>query len=136
MNEQQFREVFTRFLNGYWGAFHELLEAESVNRDRLAGSLLANVIDQHRQFAAICPAETRMAVDGLGRLWREVNDHRVNVPDDPLTAEQVVRARSRFEAIYDRLFDLGRRFPAARAAVLQSAAHAVPGAPLRADAAS
>jgi hypothetical protein len=72
----------------------------------------------------------------LGLLWRRVVDHRENVPDDPLTAEQVRAARGEFSAIHDAFVRLGRRFPAVLERVLARAVHGTPVEPLRADAAS
>jgi hypothetical protein len=135
MDEQRYRTVFAQFLNGYWGAFHELLEAESVTPARLAGSLFDHVVEQHRQFAETCPPELMTPVETLGRLWQGIRDHRVIVPDDPVTPQQVREALGQFQAIYDGLFALGRGFPGPRAEVLSDARHAHPRAPLRADAA-
>jgi hypothetical protein len=135
MDERQFEAVFAQFLNGYWGAFHELIEAESVKPERLANSLLQAVVDQHAAFAASCPAFARQSVDALDRFWQQVLDHRVRVPDAPLTAEQLRLAHRELAAIYDVLMGLGRRFPEARGRVLARAVHGTPAAPLRADAA-
>jgi len=135
MNEERYRGVFGQFLNGYWGAFHELLEAESVMSTRLAGSLFNRVTEQHKQFAGVCPATVTSTVETLGRFWRRIGDHRVVVPDEPLTPQQVREAMEQFRTIYDRLFALGTRFATARTDVLAHARHSHPRAPLRADAA-
>jgi hypothetical protein len=135
MDEQRYRDVFAHFLNGYWGAFHELLEAESVTSTRLAGSLFNRVTEQHKQFADVCPPAAMAMVESLGRFWRYIADHRVIVPDEPLTHGQIREAMDQFQMIYDRLFALGRKFPAARSDVLACAQHSHPRAPLRADAA-
>lgn len=135
MSERQFEDLFTQFLNGYWGAFHELLEAQSIRPDRLAESLFQDVIDQHSVFAAARPEEAAPATDALGRLWREVIDRRRSVPDAPLTADQVRQALEEFTAIYEVLLAVGHRYPLARANALKRALHATPKAPLRADAA-
>lgn len=136
MTEREFEDVFTRFLNGYWGAFHELLEAESVKPERLATSLVQKVVNEHAWFATVCPGEAKEAVEVLGQLWRQFGEHRERVPDDPLGATQVRQALSRFGAIYDALFTLGQPYSAVRARVVERATHATPRAPLRADAAS
>lgn len=135
MNTHLYEELFSQFLNGYWGAFHELLETESVKRDRLAYSLFRDVVEQHARFAAVCPPEAAAPLDVLGRLWHEVADHRVNVPDAPLTGEQVDRARRGFSALYDALLAVGQYYPAVRTRVIEGAVHATPRTPLRVDAA-
>jgi hypothetical protein len=136
MDERQFEDVFRRFLDGYWGAFHELIEAESVRPDRLASFLFLRVVDQHARFAAVAPDPVKRNVDALGRLWRQVLDHRRIVPDGALTAEQVHQALGQFSTIYDRLCALGRHHATVRDSIEKRAAHATPRAPLRADAAS
>jgi hypothetical protein len=135
MNRDRYRMAFARFLNDYWGAFHELLEAESVTRARLATSVFDRVVHEHRAFAAICPAVMAPHVDSLGRLWQRLADHRLVVPDDPLNPGQIREALGHFRAIYDGLLNLGGSSPDIRTEVLSLARHAHPRAPLRADAA-
>jgi hypothetical protein len=136
MTSPQFESLFRQFLEDYWGVFHELLEAESVKPDRVASSRFLPVVDQHARFAAVSPDQIRPHVDALGRLWRQVLDHRRIVPDAPLTAEQVHLAMGEFSAIYDKLCVLGQRHRLVRDSVVRQAPHATPRAPLRADAAS
>jgi hypothetical protein len=131
MDDARYTQVFEQFLNGYWGAFHELLEAESVMPTRLAASLFDQVVDQHRRFARVSPPELDQHMDGLDTLWQQVSDHRRRIPDDPLTAAQLHEALDRFRSMYDRLLALGSS--AAAADVLAHARHAHPRAPLRAD---
>jgi len=136
MDERRFQQTFTQFLNDYWGAFHELLEAESVTPARLADSLFQRVLDEHTKFVSVCPEPAKAATETLGALWRQVADHRQIVPDDPLSADQVRRALEAFRAAYDQLHELGRRYPAVRTRVLKHALHSTPKKPLRPDAAS
>jgi hypothetical protein len=135
MDQDRYRTALATFLNGYWGAFHELLEAESVTRARLATSLFDRVVREHHAFAVICPPGVSPHVEALGRLWQRVGDHRVIVPDEPLNLEQVREALGHFRAIYDGLLDLGGAFPDIRTEVVSRARHAHPRAALRADAA-
>lgn len=136
MTDRGFRALFGQFLNGYWGAFHEVVEAQSVKPERLATSLVENLIEQHHQFVfAGLPSAVKERLDALGRLWQQVQEHREFVPDAPLSAEQVHGALREFQAMYDVLVLLGKDFPATRADVLAHAVHADPRAPLRADAA-
>jgi hypothetical protein len=136
MTTRQFEDLFAQFLNGYWGAFHELLEAESVRGDRLARSFFQDVVDAHRRFAAVCPPEAKAAMDALDRVWRQAIDQRRSVPDAPLTAAQLHQALSEFSAIHDALVALGARHAGARDRVLARAPHGTPKGPIRVDAAS
>ena len=136
MDERRYERTFTQFLNDYWGAFHELLEAESVTPARLADSLFQRVLEEHTRFVPVCPEAASEAAETLGALWRQAADHRQIVPDDPLSADQVRRALEAFRTAYDQLYELGRRHPAVRARVLKQAVHSTPAKPLRPDAAS
>jgi hypothetical protein len=135
VDETQYGTTFELFLNGYWGAFHEVLEAQSVMPDRLSGSLLNDLVEAHRRFASASHGKAQSAVEALGRLWSQVEERRTYVPDRPLTPEQIARAREQFVEIHDELFLLGKAFPAVRADVLARALHGSPRDPLRVDAA-
>ena len=132
----RFEEIFTQFLNGYWGAFHELLEAESIRPDRLAAYLFDDVMNEHRRFAAVCPADAQAAVSALDRLWQQVSDHRRGFPDGPLTKRQIREALGEFRTIHGVLVAIGRRVPAVRDRVLALAPHGTPAGPLHVDVAS
>ena len=134
MNSKKYRESLKQFLNNYWGAFHEVLEAQSVMPSRLSGSLFADLLEEHRRFARTFPGVARSSVDELERLWTRVEEHRTIVPDAPLSPEQILWAREHFEEIYDALFALGDPFELLRAEVLAMARHGSPKEPLRADA--
>ena len=134
MTETRYANVFTQFLNEYWGAFHEVLEAQSVNPHHLAPPLFDALAAAHRRFAGrggFC----RPAVDVLGALWNVVAERRRTNPDAPLSAREIQYARAQFEAIHDALMARGKLFPMAAADALGQARHANPRAPLRADAA-
>ena len=134
MNSKRYRQTLTDFLNNYWGAFHEVLEAQSVMPSRLSGSLFGDLVDEHRHFASRFRRFARPEVDSLERLWKQVEDHRLVAPDAPLSSEQIHEARSCFEKIYDALYALGEPFYGLRADVLAAARHGSPREPLRADA--
>jgi hypothetical protein len=51
MDEATYRQLFEQFLHRYWGAFHEVLEAQSVTPSRLAGSLFSALRNEHDAFA-------------------------------------------------------------------------------------
>jgi hypothetical protein len=136
MDRNSYRRVFTQFLNGYWGAFHEVLEAQSVNRHMLAGSLYNALVDEHRRFAAAYDGRVPdPSVVILGRLWQHITARREVTADAPLSAHEVAHARKQFELLYDTLIAYGRAFPDVRAEVLSHPVHSTPTAPLRADAA-
>jgi hypothetical protein len=135
MNERTYRRVFRQFLNDYWGAFHELLEAQSVNPKMLAGSLFDAVIAAHRRFVAVADGFDS-PVNRLDRLWRRVAEHRTATPDAPLTAREVTHARAQFEAIYDGLEARGTLYPLASKTVHDGAVHGTPRTRLRPDAAA
>ena len=134
MTETRYANVFTEFLNEYWGAFHEVLEAQSVNPHHLAPALFDALTAAHGRFAR---GDTlgRPAIDILGALWDVVAVRRRTSPHSPLSAREILYARAQFEAIYDALMARGRLFPRAAADALVHARRAHPRAPLRADAA-
>jgi hypothetical protein len=135
MNERTYRRVFAQFLNDYWGAFHEVLEAQSVNPRMLAGSLFDAMILAHRRFAAVGDG-FGPPVERLDRLWQAVAEHRDATPDAPLTAREVAHAREQFEAIYDGLAARGTLYPLAAKKVHDGAVHGTPRTPLRPDSAA
>ena len=65
MTEATFKEVLAQFLNDYWGAFHEALEAQSVTPRRLASSLFDRLQAEHRAFAASYADGPVEAIGGL-----------------------------------------------------------------------
>ena len=134
MNSKKYRQTLTQFLNNYWGAFHEVLEAQSVMPSRLSDSLFRDLLEEHRRFANTFPGVARLSVDELERLWTRIEEHRTVVPDAPLSPEQIRWAREQFEEIYETLLSLGEPFEALRAEVLAMARHGDPRKPLRADA--
>lgn len=136
MNEQTFHEVFSRFLGGYWGAFHEVLEAQSVTPRRLAGSLFNALLAEHREFERLYTGPAKSALDKLGRIWHDVETRRLAWPDPPLTHDEATTARQLFEQIFEALLVQGQEFPTASTDVLTHAPHGTPKEPLRADAAS
>ncbi|MGE5246089.1 MAG: hypothetical protein ACM3SQ_17835 [Betaproteobacteria bacterium] len=135
MTESAFKEVFARFLNDYWGAFHEALEAQSVTPRRLAGSLFDALQAEHRAFEGLYSGAAEGALDGLGQIWSDVAARRYQWPDPAFTREEVGRALGLFQEIYDSLYEEGQRFTQARKDVLKHALHGTPKEPLRADAA-
>ena len=135
MTKSTFATVFTQFLNGYWGAFHEALEAQSVTPSRLAGSLFKALQSEHRAFEAMYAGPAEGALDSLGDVWRELEARRYQSPDPGLTHDEITQARRLFEQIYTSLVREGHKFPALRKTILQHAPHSTPKAPLRTDAA-
>jgi hypothetical protein len=135
MTKSTFTTVFTRFLNSYWGAFHEVLEAQSVTPTRLAGSLFEALQSEHRTFEAMYAGGAKGALDRLGQIWRELEARRYQSPDPGLTHDEITKARKLFEEIYSSLVREGHKFPALRKAILKHAPHRTPREPLRADAA-
>ena len=135
MNEQTYRQLFTQFLNDYWGAFHEVLEAQSVNPRMLADPLFDELIAEHRRFAALSDGVVDPAVDRLGRLWQHVSERREVTFEAPLSAKEVAHARTQFEEMFDTLVAAGKAYPHVSTEVLSRAPHGDPRAPLRADAA-
>jgi hypothetical protein len=135
MTESAFKKVFAQFLDGYWGAFHEALEAQSVTPRRLAGSLFEALQTEHRAFDAIYAGPAKHALKGLGDIWHEVEARRYQWPDPSLTRDEVAKALPLFEEIYRTLFREGQKHAAARRDIVKRAAHGTPKEPLRADAA-
>ena len=133
MSEGRYRKVFAQFLNDYWGAFHEVLEAQSVNHKVLAPSLFDAVVDAHKRFAKH-KGLADPAVARLGRLWAYVTQRRTETPHAPLTAREIAHARALFEIVHDTLIAQGRTHPHVCSEVLLQAAHRDPRSPLRADA--
>jgi hypothetical protein len=133
MDETRYRQLLTQFLNEYWGAFHEALEAQSVNPRRLAEPLFAALVQAHRRFAEAAGSDA--AVDRLAGLWKHVAERRLDTVETPLSAREVEHARTQFEAIFDALQAQGRPFAKTGAEVVSRAAHGTPRTPLRADAA-
>jgi hypothetical protein len=134
MDQDTYRKVLTEFLNGYWGAFHEALEAQSVNPRILADPLFNAVVDAHTRFAAIRDG-VDPSVERLGRLWRHVADRRKVTFEAPLSAREVAQARKAFKAIYDMLVAQGGAYPESATEIVSHAVHGTPTTPLRADAA-
>lgn len=135
MTEQVFKNVFSRFLNNYWGAFHEVLEAQSVTPRRLAGSLFEALQAEHHAFEAIYVGPAKNALEGLGHIWRDIHARRYQWPDPALTHDEVKKALQLFEEIYSSLVHQGEKYAAARKDILKHAPHGTPKEPLRADAA-
>jgi hypothetical protein len=134
MTETTYRQVFTQFLNDYWGAFHEVLEAQSVNPHRLASPLFDAVVAAHARFATR-KGFVEPGVDRLRTVWQNVAERRASNPDAPLTAREVAYARDHFEMVYDALMARGKVFPRVAGDTLAHAMHGHPRGVLRADAA-
>jgi len=134
MDETTYQTLFTEFLNEYWGAFHEALEAQSVNPRMLADPLFDALVAAHQRFAAARDG-VDPAVDRLGRLWRYVAERRNVTFEAPLSAREVEHARTQFERIFDRLLAYGKAYPKASTDVVSHAVHGTPRTLLRADAA-
>ena len=135
MTERTFREVFSQFLDKYWGAFHEALEAQSVTPRRLAGSLFNALQAEHRAFEVVYVGSAKSALDGLGHIWQEIEARRYQWPDPAFTHDEATKALQLFKEIYASLVHQGQRFPAAQKEILKHAPHGTPKQPLRADAA-
>lgn len=135
MTEKTFKKVFSQFLDSYWGAFHEVLEAQSVTPTRLAGSVFNALVAGHRAFESIYTGPVKSALDGLGNIWHDVEARRYLRPDPPLTHDEVTKAHRLFEGIYDSLLFQGQKFSAVQKEILKHAPHGTPKEPLRADAA-
>jgi hypothetical protein len=134
MDETTYRRLFTQFLNEYWGAFHEVLETQSVNPRRLADPLFGALVTAHQRFAAARDG-VDPAVERLGRLWNQVAERRTETVEAPLSAREVQHARTQFETIFDTLLAHGKPYPKAGPEVMSQAVHGTPRTPLRADAA-
>jgi hypothetical protein len=135
MTESAFKKVFAQFLNGYWGAFHEALEAQSVTPRRLARSLFEALQSEHRGFEAMYVGSAKNALAGLGRIWHDVEARRYQWPDAALTQDDITEALRSFGDIYDSLVTEGHSFSAARNDILRRAPHGSPRERLRADSA-
>ena len=134
MDETTYRALLAEFLNDYWGAFHEALEAQTVNPEMLADSLFNALVAAHHRFAAARNG-VDPAVERLGRLWRHLAERRSVTFEAPLSAHEVEHARAQFKAIYDTLIAHGKAYPKASTDVVSHAVHGTPRTPLRADAA-
>jgi hypothetical protein len=134
MDEQTYRTLFRQFLNDYWGAFHEALEAQSVNPLMLADSLFNAVFGAHRRFAQARDG-VDPAVERLGRVWRHIAERRTVTVEAPFSADEVAHARKQFETIHDTLVAQGEAYPQARRDVVAEAVHYTPRTPRRADSA-
>ena len=134
MTEGAFKKVFTQFLNKYWGAFHETLEAQSVTPQRLAGPLFEALQAEHRAFEGMYVGPAKSALDGLGHIWRDLQTRRYEWPDPSLTHAEVSKALQLFEEIYSSLLHQGQKYPAALKDILKQAPHGTPKEPLRGDA--
>jgi hypothetical protein len=134
MDESTYRRLFTQFLNEYWGAFHEVLEAQSVNPRMLADPIFDALVAAHRQFAAACDG-VDPAVERLEHLWKHVADRRTVTVEAPLSAHEVKHARTQFETIFDALLAHGKPYPRVGTDVVSHAAHGTPRTRLRGDAA-
>jgi hypothetical protein len=135
MTENEFKSLFIRFLDEYWGAFHEALEAQSVTPKRLARSLLDAVRDAHEAFARSYGAPGARTLDQLGGIWRAAAARAYTFPDPPFTRDEVATAVRLFGELYDTLIKEGKPFAATRDAIVRRAPHGTPKQPLRADAA-
>ena len=134
MDKTAYETLLAQFLNDYWGAFHEALEAQSVNPRMLADSLFDALGAAHHRFAAARDG-VDPALERLGRLWRHVGERRTVTVEAPLSAHEVEHARTQFETIYDTLIAQGTPHPKAATDVVSHALHGTPRAPLRGDAA-
>jgi hypothetical protein len=134
MTETTYRQVFTQFLNDYWGAFHEVLEAQSVNPHWLAPPLFDAVVAAHARFVRV-RGFVEPGVERLAVLWRTVHARRASSPDAPLTAREIAYARKQFERVYDALMARSKVFVQVAGDTLARAPHGHPRGVLRADAA-
>lgn len=105
MDETTYRRLFTQFLNEYWGAFHEVLEAQSVTPRILADPLFEALVMAHQRFAA--SRELDPAVERLGRVWKHVAERRIVTVEAPLSAREIQHARTQFGTIFDMLLSAG-----------------------------
>ena len=135
MTETTFKRLLSQFLNDYWGAFHEVLEAQSVTPMRVAGSLYNALLAQHKAFEGVYAGPGKIALDGLGHIWHDLEIRRLEWPDPALTHDEVTKAVKLFQEIYDALLRQGHDFRAAREEILKQAPHGTPEEPLRVDAA-
>lgn len=126
--------MLAQFLNDYWGAFHDVLEAQSVNPRILADSLFDELVAAHERFAA-AHAGVDPALERPGRLWTHVRERRTVTVEAPLSAREVEHVRTQFETMSDAVIARGKAYRKAEADVLAHAAHGTPRNPLRVDAA-
>jgi hypothetical protein len=134
MDDATYRKIFQQFLDRYWGAFHEVLEAQSVTPSRLAGSLFTALREEHDVFVRTYGGPERDTVHALGTLWHGVAVDRIERIDAPLKATTISAALVHFERLFNALQELGDRFAKTRAEILAAAPHGTPTGPLRADA--
>jgi hypothetical protein len=135
MTENEFKSLFIQFLDEYWGAFHEALEAQSVTPKRLARSLLDAVRDAHEAFARSYAGPGARTLEQLGGIWRAAAARAYTFADPPFTRDEVATAVRLFGELYDTLIEEGKAFAATRDAIVARAPHGTPKQPLRADAA-
>jgi len=135
MDDQTYRQLLEEFLNRYWGAFHEALEAQSVTPTRLAGSLFEDLCAAHETFTALYRGRHKGVLTSLDRVWSNLRARRAIQPDPPFHADEVARAHEGFRRLYEELAAEGSRHPAVMEQVLRTARHGTPLSPLRADAA-
>ena len=100
MTETRYRRLFAEFLNDYWGAFHEVLEAQSVNPHHLAPPLFDALAAAHERFTTNAGTAS-LALTELDHLWTVVGTRRLEIADAPLTGREIRHACAQFEAIYD-----------------------------------
>jgi hypothetical protein len=134
IDETTYRALLSQFLNDYWGAFHEALEAQSVNPRMLADSLFDALVAAHERCVAARHGVDE-ALERLGRLWNHVAERRTVTVEAPLSAREVEYARAQFETMYDTLITQGTRYHKAAVDVVSRAIHGTPRMRLRADAA-
>jgi hypothetical protein len=108
MDESTYRQVLGQFLNDYWGTFHEVVEAQSVNPHMLAGALFDELVAAHERFVAVRGGADE-ALGRLGHEWFHVADRRKDTLDAPFTARKSL-TREQFGIIYDELMAMGKRF--------------------------
>ena len=135
MTREVFKKLFGQFVDHYWGAFHEVLEAQSVTPRRVAESLFKTLQAEHRAFADMYVGPVKSAVDGLGDIWHDLEARRYQFPDPALTHDEVTKALKLFQEIYDGLLQQGRKFSATQRDILKHAPHGTPTERLRVDAA-
>jgi hypothetical protein len=135
MDDQTYRQILEEFLNGYWGAFHEALEAQSVTPTRLAGSLFDDLCAAHARFAALDRGRHKHVLDALDRVWSGLRARRAIQPDPPFHADEVERAHDEFKRLYDALTAEGKVHGDVTEQVLCNARHLTPLHPLRVDSA-
>jgi hypothetical protein len=136
MTEATYRKLLGEFLNVYWPAFHEAVEAQSVTPSRLAGSLFDGLVAAHKAFEAACDGRARAAVGELGQIWNGLRARRVVQPDPAFHAGEIGQAREHFRELYLALLAEGADYPEVTRRALQEGRHGTPLEPLRATPAS